>query len=344
MTLPRLLIFCRSSSISCCTSSRWCCSSSLGVVLQLGQLDAVILAQPVGQRWSARGGLRWRPARRRASSLPACGSGRGSSESRPASAPRCWLQRLALVDQPDGLRGEGLLAEVEVGDFGLGPQDVPPRGLGPLGALGQMLAGFVDGPLAFLAALLELPHAGLEVPQPLLALGQFDLDLGGLAVGRQAAALQPVDLLAELGRVRLPVSARPASMLFSLFPGFGQAAAGRRRAAAGRRAVRGPATARCWSNWLRRSSAAVMATRFSASASTMLLVFGRAPIDQPLLGGDLLVQLGQVALRRVDRGLPIRQVASAAPAIGCAARSGRSRRCAARRSACRRVRAVRRQA
>ena len=75
-------------------------------------------------------------------------------------------------------------------------------------ALGQMLAGFVDGPVAFLAAFLELPHARLKVAQPLLALGQLDLDLGGFAVGRQPLAFQLVDLLAELARVRLPF--RPA--------------------------------------------------------------------------------------------------------------------------------------
>ena len=83
LTLPRLLIFCRSSSISCCTSSRCCRSSPLGSLLQRPTVDAVILAHPVGQACSARGGPRWPTGRRRESSLPACGGGRGPSEFRP---------------------------------------------------------------------------------------------------------------------------------------------------------------------------------------------------------------------------------------------------------------------
>ena len=62
------------------------------------------------------------------------------------------------------------------------------------------------------------PHAGVEVPQPLLALGQLDFDLGGLAVGRQPAALQPLDLLAKPGQVRLHLGQRGLELL-SLLPG-----------------------------------------------------------------------------------------------------------------------------
>ncbi len=121
--------------------------------------------------------------------------------------------------EPDGLRGEGLLAEVEVGDFGLGAKDVPARGIEPLRAFGQMLAGLLDGPLPFFAALLELPHSRPQIAQPLFALGQLDFDLGGFAVGRQPPALQSVDPLADLRGVRFKFGQRRLDR-GTLFAGF----------------------------------------------------------------------------------------------------------------------------
>ncbi len=136
---------------------------------------------------------------------------------------------------------------------------------------------------AFLAALLELPHAGAEVAQPLLALGQLDFDLAWCRGRPPAGGLPAASICRPISAEFDSISASAASMRFSLFAGLGQAAAGRRRVAAGRRATRGRATARCWSNWLRRSSAAVMATRFSARASTMRRCSAERLIDQPLL-------------------------------------------------------------
>ena len=95
------------------------------------------------------------------------------------------------------MRGKGFLAEIEIGDFGFRLQDTSSRSVGALLAFGQVLAGFIDGPVAFLAAFLELPHAGLEIPQPFFTLGQFYFDFGGLAGGGYAATFQPVDLLAK---------------------------------------------------------------------------------------------------------------------------------------------------
>ena len=51
------------------------------------------------------------------------------------------LEQLALVDVLDGLAGERLLAEIKLGNLRFRPQDVPSRGLGSAEAVGQLPAG-----------------------------------------------------------------------------------------------------------------------------------------------------------------------------------------------------------
>ena len=48
-------------------------------------------------------------------------------------------------------------------------------------ATGHLFLVFLEPPLAFLASILELPHASLQVSQPLLAFGQLYFCFGGLA-------------------------------------------------------------------------------------------------------------------------------------------------------------------
>ncbi len=110
------------------------------------------------------------------------------------------LQGLALVEEADGFGGEAFLAEVEIGNFGLGAEDVPPRGLRPLHAEFQLQAALVDRAAAFLAALLELPQSRPQIPQPLFALGQLDLGVGCLATAGLPVNFMPSDLLLEAGQ------------------------------------------------------------------------------------------------------------------------------------------------
>ena len=238
------------------------------------------------------------------------------------------------------LDGERLLAEVEVGDLALGAQDVEAGGLGALVRLGQVFAGLLDGPPAFLLVLLELPRAGLEVSQPLLALGQLDLDFGSLVVGPPPAP-PAAGFAGRAGQGSTPSRPSAASICFR----------------SSRASARRPAAASCcpWASCSSRIERGPLLVQLGASllgggdghavlgqGVGGLLVFGRAAVDEALLRGDLLVQLGRrrSAPRRSLSSIP--RVATGSPATGCAARSGRSRRSAARRSACRRVRAIRR--
>ena len=202
-------------------------------------------------------------------------------------------------------------------------------GFGALAALGQLLAAFGDGPVAFLPAFLELPHAGVQVPQPLLALGQFDLDLGRLAAARPAAAASSASICsAELGQLRSP--SRPGRLRARWR--FAWASAKRLQAVVvlgcggvqfGLRARRAAA-----SNWLRRSSAAVIVSAVLGQRVGGLLVLGRAR-SRPVAAAG---RSARPARRRrpaacCDRALPTRPAASARPAAGCGARSGRSTAC-----------------
>ena len=160
-----------------------------GLVFEFGQFDAVVFAQPSGEGLAFQADLVGRqvPGVELLLDLAA-----------PRSGPldlgvqlvALLLQGFALIDEADGLGGEGLLAKIQVGEFRLGPQDVPPRGLGPLDAKFQLLAALVDRAAAFLAGFLELPQPQPQAPQPLLALGQFDLGFRRLAIAGLPLALQ----------------------------------------------------------------------------------------------------------------------------------------------------------
>ncbi len=210
-----------------------------------------------------------------------------------------FVQSLALVDQADRLSGDRLLAEIEVGDLAFGPQNVEAGSLGALGAFGEVFTGLLDGPPTLLLVLLELPGAGLEVSQPLLALGQLDLDFGRLMVGRQPAALDALDLLVELGKARFHLGKRGVDLL-SLSAGLRQTASGGFVLGLGvvQFAIqRGPL--------LVQLGASLFGGRDGHSVLRQgiqgLLVFGRATVDEALPGGDLLLQPGHCALCGFDR-------------------------------------------
>ena len=184
--------------------------------------------------------------------------------------------------------------------------------------------------------LLQLLQLAAKAAQPFLALGQFDLVLGDLAVGRQPLA-SPARRSADQARP-LPTPSRPArhrSALASAAPRPSRAAA----ASCCRRASSSSvcSDARCSSSWLRRTSAAAMAARFSAKCIDGLLMFGCASVDKALLDGDLLVQLGDFVCGSGNGGRQFARAVPAAPATGFVARSARSIRFAARRPACRRL-------
>ena len=130
--MPRLLIFCRSSSISCCTSSR-CVLLFVGWARAPARPGRCRSPRGAGRpARCARGGLRWRPG-------PAAWIFSSSLRTLPRafwisavrSARCCWSASRWLTSSTVS-RGERLLAEVELGDFRFRPQDVPPRGLGAL--------------------------------------------------------------------------------------------------------------------------------------------------------------------------------------------------------------------
>ena len=180
-------------------------------------------------------------------------------------------------------------------------------------ALGQMLAGFVDGPAALLAAFLELPHAGLKVPRPFLALGQLDLDLGRLAAGGHAKPLQPIDLLAQLHQLRLHL-AQAGVELFAVLLGVGQAAQGGRVLIGG--AVqfgfqRRPLLVELGSPLLGGGDRHAVL----GQGVERLLAFRGSPVELLLLGGDLFGQLGDGLLGRVDGGLRLAELGLEGPQL-----------------------------
>ena len=181
----------------------------------------------------------------------------------------------------------------------LGLEDGAAAGFGPPAAFRQPLGGFLDCPAAFLPVFLDLAAAGVEVPHPLLALGQFDLDVGGLRSCAERRSLQRANLLGQAAEDRFHFGRRGAERL-AVFLRFGQPGQGRVLLLPGL-AVLLLRAVRCWSHWLRRPSAAVRATRFSVSAFDGLLVLGRAALDQGLLGVDVRGQLARHAVGRLDR-------------------------------------------
>ena len=176
-----------------------------------------------------------------------------------------------------------------------------------------MLLAFLDGPLAFLAAFLELPRAGPQVPQPFFTLGQLDLDLGSLAAGGCAAALQPVDLLTKPGQGRLYL-AQAMVELFSLLLGFVQAVHGRVVLGVGRLPL--PVQ--------RRPLLVQLAAAFLGGGDGHpalghrgggLLIFGRSPVDLLLLRGDLLAKRGQRRLGGFDGRLQLAELRLQSPQL-----------------------------
>ena len=169
-----------------------------GLVLQFGQFDAVVLAHAGGKGLALQADLAGGqvPGMKLLLDLAA-----------PRSAPlglgiqlaSLLLQDFAPLHGANGLRGEGLLAKVQVGKLRLGPQDVPPRGLGPLNAKLELLPALLDRAAALLAVLVALPQAQSQAPQALLALGQLDLGFRGLAIADLPLAFQAGDLLLEAG-------------------------------------------------------------------------------------------------------------------------------------------------
>ena len=88
---------------------------------------------------------------------------------------------VATLNESESLGRQFFLAQIQNGDLGFGSQGISLcLGEDPA-ATGHLFLVFLEPPLAFLAGILELPHASLQVAQPLLAFGQFHFCFGGLA-------------------------------------------------------------------------------------------------------------------------------------------------------------------
>jgi hypothetical protein len=168
-------------------------------VLQLGQLDLIVIAEPVGQcdafvpDFAGGEFLRvdcfFQLVDFRADLLGLAG---------PLGPLAAKL--VAVLDQSGRLGDEGFLVEVEFGDFGLGLEDVPLRLPEAAEPLSELLAVFGHRPLAFLPALLELSPPAAKVLEPFLALGQLDLNLGRIAVVYLPLGFEAFYLAAEFGQ------------------------------------------------------------------------------------------------------------------------------------------------
>ena len=194
-------------------------------MLELGQFDAVVLAEPGGEGLAFQADL-------------VGGQVPGVELLLDLAAPRAGpldlgvqlvallLEGLAPIHEADGLGGEGLLAKIQVGKLRLGPQDVPARGLGPLDAKFQLLAALVDRAAAFLAGFVELPQAQAQAPQTLFALGQLDLGFRRIAIAGLPLAFQAGDLLLEAGQAGFHLG-QAGLVSLAFFAGLGQPRHGR---------------------------------------------------------------------------------------------------------------------
>ena len=314
-----------------------------GVVLQFGQLDAVVLAEPVGQ----------------AVALVAdfVGGQVGGVDllfqlADPAAdlldlrrkRAALLLERLAPVDQADGLRGEGLLAEVEVGDFGLGPEDVPARRPRRRWRIRPDARGPRRWParaLARLSSNCRMRAWRFRSRSSLLANSTLISVVSRSAAS--AAALQPSICSAEPAETRLHLGQRRRRSAFA--------------SAGPRPGGRTAASCCCWASCSSRSSDGPLLVQLAApllGGGDGHAVLGQArrrsagvrpSADRPVAAAAAICSssLADGVLRRVDRRLQFVELRLQRPQLAPPRDQAGRRRSAARRSACRRVRAVRRQ-
>ena len=218
-------------------------------MLQLGQLDAVILAQPVGERGSFvahfAGGQ-------------VLGVQAGFELADLGRAMRCDLRGqvcavrvplVALGDPGVRLRGEAFLAQVELGQLAFGGQNLAFGLPQPLQRHGQLGAAVGQCPAALLLIALELALLCPQVGEPLFAFD--DLDLGGVRLALHALRDSvPARCRADAFGDAISRSASAVSTSASLACRFSQ---------------RGGRAARARSGWP-LSSASTVACCFSACA------------------------------------------------------------------------------
>ena len=121
-----------------------------GSMFQLGQLDAVIFAHAVGQGRAFVADFIGRELLSVDFILELADFG-ADFLNLGRQFRALGVKLLAPVDKSYGLRGVRFLANIKFSDLGFGVQDVPLRGTRPVCAFGQVLAAFVDCPIALLA-------------------------------------------------------------------------------------------------------------------------------------------------------------------------------------------------
>ncbi len=216
------------------------------------------------------------------------------------------LEQLAVVDVLDGLAGERLLAEVQLGNLRFRPQDVPTRRFRAAEAIGQLLLAVGDGPGAFLPAFLDLPQPGVQVAEPFLALGQIDLGFGGFAAAGLPLRLQGADLLGQSGQAAFHLGERGIELGAPL-AGLGQPAQRRFVLLLG-----GLKLGFQHAALLVELRPALLGGRnlqpLLAHGVQGLAMFGRAPLELLLLPGDLLLEADRARLAPVDLAFQLGQL------------------------------------
>ena len=163
------------------------------ILLQLAQFDAVVFADPAGER---------------AQLMPNLPRGQVGGMDFLFELPHLAADplrvgrhggalggdRLALGQQLDSPSGERLFVQIPLRGCPFRSEDVSLRFVRALGTSGQFLAAFRDCPAPLLLALQDLPHAGAEVAQPFLALGQIHLGLRSVAAAGLPVRLESLHL------------------------------------------------------------------------------------------------------------------------------------------------------
>ena len=257
------------------------------------------------------------------------------------SSTRCRSSSSRWLDVLDGLAGERLFAEVQLGNLRFRPQDAPPRRLGAAEAVGQLLAAFGDGAGALLPAFLDLPQPGVEVAQPLLALGQLDFGLGGFAAARLPLPFEARRSAPSSRPGRFPSRPSAASSRRALLAGLGQPAQRRFMLLLG-----GAELALQHAPLLVELGPPLFGGRESAVAARPRRPApgGVRPSRRPICSSCSAIcswRPAMAALALLDLALQLVQLRSSGREAGCGGRSGRRPAAAARRSACRRPPAVR---
>ena len=196
-----------------------------GLVLELGQLDAIVFAEPGGKGFALQADLVGGKVAGVQLLLDLAAAQAGPLDL-GVQLIALLLEGFALLHEADDLGSKGFLAKIQVGKLRLGPQDVPARGLRPLNAKLQLLAAFVDRAAAFLAGFVELPQPQAQAPQALLALGQLDLGFRRFAIAGLPLAFQAGHLLLKAGQAGFHLG--EAGLVSPAFlAGFGQPCHGR---------------------------------------------------------------------------------------------------------------------